>query len=87
MHKNMYEIGLHKLIPIFQYPAKKNKNNLRKKEGEKKRSKYVHRWRISIFLNMHVKFKKYFVSGGLELKWKRNFLVINEKSKQKNKIK
>jgi len=81
----MYEIGLHKLIPIFQYPAKKQ-NNLRKKEGEKKRSKYVHRWRISIFLNMHVKCKKYFVSGGLELKWKRNFLV-DEKSKQKNKIK
>jgi hypothetical protein len=31
--------------------------------------------------------KEFFVSGGLELKWKRNFLVINEKVSKKIKIK
>jgi hypothetical protein len=67
------------LISIFQYPAKKK---IREKDGEASTS-IDGAFQSSSICTSNAKNKKYFVSGGLELKWKRNFLVINEKKSKK----
>lgn len=82
----MYEIGLHKLIPIFQYPAKKKITWEKRKERKKEASTSIDgAFQSSSICTSNAKNTSFQVV----LNWngKEIFLVINEKSKQKNKIK
>ena len=64
------------MISIFQYPARE------RKEKEKQVRPSMAHFNLPQYARQMQ--KKDFVSGGLELKWKRNFLVKNEKVKKKN---